>query len=123
MDLELAAVQNPWGLRWPGAVDCGMFFIFRATEDTQWHKGLQCDWLVAVVCGGEGSKEMFSSLKTWQIFGVHLRGVGILEFSLPLSYPSSSKVSLLSKAELSVVMKQSNKTSSDCWQSRCVEVV
>ena len=31
-------------------------------------------------------------------------------------------VSLLSNAALSVVMKQLNKTSSDCWHSRCVDV-
>ena len=26
---------------------------------------LQCDWLVSVVHGIEGSREMFSSLETW----------------------------------------------------------
>ena len=74
-------------------------------NDNWQHTGLQCDWLVAVMHGVEGSKEMFSSLETWWILGVHLRGVGMLKFSLPLSYPSSSKVSLLSKAALSMVMK------------------
>ena len=86
------------------------------------HTGLLCDLLVCVLCGVTGLKEMFSSLETWQILEVLLRGVGILKFSLPLSYPSSSNVSLLSNAALNVVMKQSNKTSSDWWHSKCVDV-
>ena len=73
-------------------------------NDNQWHTGVQCDWLVDVVCGVEGPKEMFSSLETWWILGVHLR-VSMLKFSLPLSYPSSFNVSLLSMAELSMVTK------------------
>ena len=69
------------------------------------HTGLWHDLLVPVLCGVTGSKEMFSSLETWWILEVLLRGVGMLKFSLPLSYPSSSNVSLLSNAALSVVMK------------------
>ena len=92
-------------------------------NDNWWHTGLQRDWPVAVVHGVEESKEMFSSLDTRWILGVCLRGVGMLKFSLQLSYPSSSKVSLLSKAALSVATKQLNNTSSDCWHSRCMEVV
>ena len=81
-----------------------------------------CD--VTVLHGIEGSKEdMLSSLETWWILGVHLRGVGMLKFLLPLSCPLSSNVSLLSKVALSVVMKQLNRTSSDCWHSRCMDVV
>ena len=87
----------------------------------QHHAGLQCDWLVLMLCGIAGSKEMFSSLETWWILEVLLRGVGMLKFSLPLSYPSSSKASLLSMAALSMVTKQPNKTSSECWHSRCVD--
>ena len=83
---------------------------------------LQYDWLVPVLCGVAGSKEMFSSLGTWCILEVLLRGASMLKFSLPLLYPSSSNVSLLSNAALSVVMKQLNKTSSDYWCSRCVDV-
>ena len=67
--------------------------------------GLQCDWMVPVQCGVVGSNEVLSSLKTWWILGLHLRGVGMLKFSLPLLYPSSSNASLLSKAALSVVTK------------------
>ena len=67
--------------------------------------GLQCDWLVAVLHGVDGSKEMLLSLETWWILGFHLRGVGMLKLSPPLSYPLSSNVSLLSKAALSVVTK------------------
>ena len=78
------------------------------------HTGLQCDWLVLMLCGVVGSKEMFSSLGTLWILDVLLRGVGMLKFSLPLSYPLSSNASLLSKAALSVVTNQLNKTSSDC---------
>ena len=74
-------------------------------NDNWWCTGLQHDWLVAVVCGVEGLKEMFPSLETWWILGVHLTGVGMLTFSFPLSYPSSSKVSLLSKAALSMITK------------------
>ena len=73
-------------------------------NDIQQHTGLWHDWLVSVVCGVEGSKEMFSSLETWWILGV-LRGVGMLKFSLPLLYPSSSKASLPSNAALSMVTK------------------
>ena len=68
----------------------------------QCHTGLWCDWLVCVLCGVTASKEMFSSLETWWILEVLLRGVGMLKFSLPLSYPSSSKVGLLSNPALSV---------------------
>ena len=74
-------------------------------NDNQQHTGLQCDWLVPVLHGVVGSKEVLSSLETWWILGLHLRGVGMLKFSLPLLYPSSSNASLLSKAALSVVMK------------------
>ena len=63
-----------------------------------------------MVCGVAGSKEIFLSLETWWILEVLLRGVGMLKISLPLSYPSSSKASLLSKAAFSVVTKQPNKT-------------
>ena len=71
-----------------------------------WHcTGLQHAWLVAVVHGVGGLKEMFSSLETWWIIKVIQRGVGMLKFSLLLSYSSSSNASLLSKAALSVVMK------------------
>ena len=91
-------------------------------KDNQCCTGLQCDWLVPVLHGVAGSNEMFSSLETWLILEVLLRGVGMLKFSLPLLYPSSSNVSLLSKAAFSVVKKQLNKTSSDCWCSRCVDV-
>ena len=65
---------------------------------------LGCEWLVCVLCGITGSKEMFSSLKTWCVLEVLLRGVGMLKFSLPLLYTSSSNVHLLSNAALSVVM-------------------
>ena len=86
------------------------------------HTGLWYDWLVTVLHGVAGSKEMFSSLKTWWMHDVLLKGVDMLKFSLPLSYPSSFRVSLLSNAALRVVMKQPNKTSSDCWCCRCVDV-
>ena len=72
--------------------------------------------------GVTGSKEMFSSLETWCILEVLLSGVGMLKFSLPFSYPSSPNASLLSNAALRVVMKPPNKTSSDCWHSKCVDV-
>ena len=85
----------------------------------QCHTGLWCGWLVPVLHGIAGSKETFSSLETWWILEVFLRGVGVLKFSLPLSYPSSSNASLYSSAALRVVMKCPNKTSSDCWHSRC----
>ena len=54
-------------------------------KDNQHHTGLWCDWLVPMLCGVVGSKEMLSSLDTWWILGVCLRGVGMLKFSLPLS--------------------------------------
>ena len=67
-------------------------------KDNWHHTGLWHSLLVPVLCGVVGSKDMLSSLETWCILGVHLRGVGMLKFSLPLMYPSSSNVSLLSKA-------------------------
>ena len=67
--------------------------------------GLWCDCLVPVLCGVAGSKEMFSSLKTWWILEVHLSGVGMLKFLLPLLYPLPCNASLLSNAAFSVVMK------------------
>ena len=59
----------------------------------QCHTGLLCNWLVPVLCSVVGLKEIFSSLETWLILEVLLRGVGVLKLSLPLSYPSSSKAS------------------------------
>ena len=50
-------------------------------KDNWHHTGLQCDWLVPVLHGVVGPKEMLSSLETWRI----LREVGMLKFSLPLS--------------------------------------
>ena len=70
----------------------------------QYHKGLQCDWLECMLCGVTGLK-MFSAMKTWWILEVLLSGVGMLKFSLPPSYHSSSNVSLLSNLALSVVAK------------------
>ena len=75
---------------------------------------LQCDWLVPVLHGVDGSKEMFLSLETWWNLEVLLGELGMLKFLLPLSYPSSSNMSLFSNAALSVVMKRLNKTTSDC---------
>ena len=70
------------------------------------HTGLQCDWLVPVLCGFTGTKEMLSSLETWWILDVLLRRRGYAKiFSLPLLYPSSSNLSLLSNAALSVSHK------------------
>ena len=92
-------------------------------KDNQCHTGLHHDWLVTVLHGVVGLKEMLSSLETWWILQVHLRGVGMLKVLLPLSYPSSSNACVLSKAALSVVTKQLNKTSSNCWHSRCIDVV
>ena len=66
-------------------------------NDKWWHMGLWLNWCVAVVCGVEVLREMFSLLETWLTLDVHLRGVGMLKFLLPLSYPSSSRVSVLSK--------------------------
>ena len=88
-----------------------------------WHcTDLWCDWLVPVLCGVAGSKEAFSSLKMWCILEVLLSGMGMLKFSLQLSYPSSSNMSLLLNAALRVVTKWPNKTSTDCWHSRRVGV-
>ena len=50
----------------------------------QCHTGLGCHWLVCILYSVAGSKEMFSSLETWWIPEVLLRGVGMLKFSLPL---------------------------------------
>ena len=73
-------------------------------EVNQCCTGLQCDWLVPVLHGIAGSKEMFSSFETWCILEVVLRGVGMLKFSYYHScIPSPSNVSLLSNAALSVV--------------------
>ena len=66
-----------------------------------------------MLCGVTGSKETFSSQETWCILEVLLCGVGMLKFSLLLSYPSSFNVSLHSNAALRVVTKLLNKTSSD----------
>ena len=87
-------------------------------KDNWHHTGLWHDLLVPMLHRVVGSKEM-SSLDTYWILAVHLRGVGMLKSSLLLSQPLSSDVSLLSNAALSMVMKQLNKTSSDCWHSRC----
>ena len=54
-------------------------------KDNWHHTGLWCGWPVPVLHGVVGSKEMLLSLDTWWILGVHLRGVGMLKFSLPLS--------------------------------------
>ena len=69
------------------------------------HTGLWCDWLVPVLCGITGSKETFSSFKTWCILEALLSEVGMLKLSLPLSYPSSSNARLLSNVALNVVTK------------------
>ena len=53
-------------------------------KDNWHHTGLQHGWLVSMLCGVLGSKEMLS-LDTWWILGGHLRGVGMLKFSLPLT--------------------------------------
>ena len=53
-------------------------------KDNWHHTGLWHDWLVPMLHGVVGSKQMLSSLDTWWILGVHLRGVGMLKFSLPL---------------------------------------
>ena len=34
-------------------------------KDNWHHTGLWCDWLVLVLCGVMGSKDMLSSLETW----------------------------------------------------------
>ena len=73
-------------------------------KDNWHHTGLQHGWLVAVLCGEVGLKEMLSSPETWWILDVHLSRVGMLKFLLPLSYPSSSNVSLLSKVALSMII-------------------
>ena len=51
----------------------------------RWCTGLQCDWLVPVLHGVTGSREMCSLLRTWWIFNVLLREEGMLKFSLLLS--------------------------------------
>ena len=54
-------------------------------KDNWNHTGLWHDWLVPMLHGVVGSKEMLSSLDTWWILGIHQMGVGMLKFSLPLS--------------------------------------
>ena len=91
---RMGAVENLLGsamvLCWK-AIDCQLYGVLSSSEDlklNQHHTGLQCDWLVPALHGVAGSKEM-----------------GMLKFSLPLSYPSSSNASLLSNAALSVITK------------------
>ena len=129
MYLECSCCEKSMGfsscvvLEGGGISTAELFSSSELLEDNQHHTGLWHDWLVSMLCGVVGLKEMLSSLEAWWILEVHLRGVGMLKFSLPLSYPLSSNVSFLSKAALSMVIKQPNKTFSDCWHSRCVDVV
>ena len=53
--------------------------------------------------GVAGPKDKFSCVETWNGHGVMHKGVGIFEFSLPLSYPSSSCANSHSNASFKVV--------------------
>ena len=65
--------------------------------------GLQCDWLVLVLHGV--GVQMLISLKTWRMLEVYLRGVGMLKFSLPLSYPLSSDTKFSFKGGIKCIHK------------------
>ena len=53
-------------------------------NDKWQYMGLWLTWCVAVVHGVEGLKEMFSLLETWGTLDVHLRGLGMLNFTATL---------------------------------------
>ena len=95
-------------LQWCGAVLAGKGIssvgVSSSSEELN-HTGLQCDSLVPVLHSVAGSKEAFLTLEMWWILEVLLSGVGMLKFSLPLLYPSSSNMSLLLNAALRVVTK------------------
>ena len=68
-----------------GMLTIEMSSSWELLKDNWCHTGLWCDWLVPMLHGVVGLKEMLSSLDTWWILGLCLRGVGMLKFSLLLS--------------------------------------
>ena len=87
---NVAAVENPQGsasgtvLEGDGMSTGDMSSSSEVLKENWHHTGLWHDWLIPMLYGVLGSQEM-SSLDTWWILGVHLREMGMLKFSLPIS--------------------------------------
>ena len=105
---------------WPGVVDVVASSSEMSSQElyvSHLQMGLRWGSLEVHDGTGVGLNEAFSALDTWCIFAVLWSGVGMLKFSDPLSYPSSSSASLCSKVAFREVTKWQNGVLSDCQWS------